>query len=163
MKYSESQALSKIAAYCSKAERAEFDVIKKLRTWELEVTTVNNIIKRLKQENFLNDERYCRAFIKDKSQFNKWGKTKIKFELKKKCIPETIINDCIAELDEDTIESQLRIILTNKIKSIKAENEYERQTKLIRFALGRGFSFEEIKKVLSKISKIDNDDLEFFS
>lgn len=158
MKYSETQALPKIAAYCSKAERAESDVRKKLLCWELEEESCERIIARLKKENFLNEERYCRSFIKDKIQFNKWGKVKIAFELKKKRIPEFIINSCFEEIESSDFESPLMRILETKSKSVKASTDYEKWSKLVRFGIGRGYSFDQIKKCLSKILNTDGED-----
>ena len=158
MKYSESQALPKIAAYCSKAERAESDVRKKLLGWELDESSSERIINRLRKENFLNEERYCRSFIKDKIQFNKWGKVKIVFELKKKRIPEFIINSCLEEIESSDYEMPLMKILVTKSKSVKANSEYERWTKLVRFGMGRGYSFDQIKKCLSQILNNDGEE-----
>lgn len=151
MIYSESQALAKIAAYCSKAERAEYDVRQKLSRWELTEPIIYNIINRLKKENFLNEERFCNSFIKDKMRFNKWGKTKIIYELKRKSIPETIISNCFEGIEVTGFEESLLKILITKNKSVKAETDFERRNKLIRFALGRGFSYEEINKCLKQI------------
>ncbi len=160
MKYSETQALPKIAAYCSKAERAECDVRKKLQSWELDNESCERIVARLKKENFLNEERYCRSFIKDKIQFNKWGKAKIVFELKKKRIPQSTIGACFEEVESSDFEVPLMKILANKAKSVKAANDYEKWTKLVRFGLGRGYSLDQIKKCLSKI--LDNDGEDYF-
>lgn len=158
MKYSEAQALPKIAAYCSKAERAEFDVRKKLQGWELESESCERIVARLKKENFLNEERYCRSFIKDKIQFNKWGKVKIVFELKKKRISESTISSCFDEIENSDFEAPLMKILITKAKSVKASNDYEKWTKLVRFGMGRGYSLDQIKKCLSKIVNSDGED-----
>jgi len=157
MKYSESQALPKIAAYCSKAERAEYDVRKKLIDWELNEKETQRIIDRLKKENFLNEERYSRSFIKDKIRFNKWGKIKITFELRKKKITESVINMCFDEFEDDEFEEPLLHLLKTKAKSIKANDEYEKQTKLIRFALGRGYSLSETKKCLKLLNYKDEE------
>lgn len=158
MKYSEAQALPKIAAYCSKAERAVSDVRKKLLKWELDTESINRVIIRLKNENFLNEERYCRSFIKEKIQFSRWGKVKIIFELKKKHIPESIIDSCFEEIEVSDFEAPLMKILLNKAKTVKAANDYERWTKLARFAMGRGYSFNQIKKCLYKILDTDGED-----
>ena len=164
MKISEDKALYKIAAYCSKAERAEFDVKRKLQNWEVENDAINRIVSRLKKENFLNEERFCKAFIKDKIQFNRWGKVKIIFELKKKYISETVIQNCFDDLENDVFDEPLMRVLSTKIKSVKAKDEYEKRMKLIRFALGRGYSFEQIQRCLSKLIDTDGEeDIEFFS
>lgn len=158
MKYTEAQALPKIAAYCSKAERAECDVRKKLQAWELDNESCERIIARLKKENFLNEERYCRSFIKDKIRFNKWGKVKIVFELKKKRIASSVIDACFDEIESSDFDDPLFKILSTKAKSVKAANEYERWAKLFRFGMGRGYSPDQIKKCLSKILDSNGED-----
>lgn len=158
MKLSEQQALHRIAAYCSKAERCELDVKRKLEKWELAPITINSIIVRLRNENFLNDGRFTKAFIKDKIEFNKWGKIKISYELRKKNIPEFLIDTCFSELESNIFETPLSRILSNKLKSVKANNEYEKRIKLTRFALGRGYSYEEVQKCLSKLLNSEGDE-----
>ncbi len=158
MKYSEKQALAKIAAYCSKAERSEFDVRRKLQNWEMSNDEVLNIIKHLKDEKFLDEDRFCEAYIKDKIRFNKWGKSKIVYELKKKQISERSITRSFENIDTDMLEDQLLSVLLTKLKSVKANNDYERRNKLIRFALGRGYQLDQIIKTLSTILKIEKDE-----
>ncbi|MDR1881555.1 MAG: RecX family transcriptional regulator [Prevotella sp.] len=150
MKLSESQALARVAAYCSKAERCELDARKKLVAWELPDEAVKRILDRLKKEGFLDETRFARSFINDKLKLNKWGKTKIVYELKKRSIPESIYFPVLEELG-DEFEEQLIRILTVKAKSVKAETEYGKKTKLIRFALGRGFSMDLAIRCVNKL------------
>ncbi|WP_029906635.1 regulatory protein RecX [Prevotella sp. 10(H)] len=151
MKLTEPQALNRVAAYCSKAERCEYDVRKKLVAWELESDAIKRIIDRLKKERYLDDARFAKSFINDKMKFNKWGKAKIIFELKKKKISESIYNPVFEELSGDEFEEQLMHILTIKAKSVKGKNDYDRKTKLIRFALGRGFPIDLTIKCVNKL------------
>ncbi|MBB4034472.1 regulatory protein [Dysgonomonas hofstadii] len=148
---SEPQALNRIADYCSRAERCEFDVRKKLAAWELPEDAIKRILDRLKKERYLNDDRYAKSFINDKLKFNKWGKTKIIFELRKRKISESIYNPIFEELSADEFEEQLIHILSVKIKSVKGKNDYEKKTKLIRFAIGRGFSMGSTIKCVNKL------------
>ncbi len=157
MKYSESQALSKLAAYCSKAERAEYDVRRIAATWQLDADMTDRIITRLKKENFLNEERFCRSFIHDKVNFNKWGTTKIRFELRKKNVSETAIDYCLSGLGNERFEQALLNLLSTKIKTVRAATDYERSAKLVRFALGRGYPLELIKKTLQKLNLKDEE------
>ncbi|MDR0864368.1 MAG: RecX family transcriptional regulator [Candidatus Symbiothrix sp.] len=151
MKLSEPQALNRVAAYCSRAERSESSVRKKLLAWELTEDAVRRIIARLKEEKYLDNTRFARGFIHDKLQFNKWGKAKIIFELKKLNVPETIYNPIFDDLAGDEFEKQLAHILSLKEKSVKAKNDYDKKTKLIRFALGRGFSMDLSIKCVNKL------------
>lgn len=151
MKLSEPQALNRAAAYCSKAERCEFDVRKKLVAWEIVDEGIERIMKRLKDERFLSNERFCRSFINDKVRFNKWGRAKIVFELKKRKISESDYLPFLEELSSDEFEKQLLHILIIKARSIKAKDDYDKKTKLIRFALSRGFSMDLAIKCVNKI------------
>lgn len=150
-KYTEQQSLAKMAAYCSKAERCEFDVKQKLDMFELENDSINKIINYLKKENYLNENRFCLSFIKDKINFNKWGHVKIKYELRKKQISNQIIDTCFAEIDSELIEDNLCKILKTKSKSIKSNNTYDLRNKLTRFALSRGYTYDQTNKALSMI------------
>jgi len=154
---SESRVLSKMADYCSKAERSEFDVRTKLQNSGLDNETIDRIINRLIKENFINNERYCKSFINDKMRINKWGKTKITYELKKKRIPESIIHTCFEDIENPEFEEILLAVLKTKMKTIKAANNYEKRIKLIRFSLSRGYSMELSRKCVSKLLN-DSDD-----
>lgn len=159
MKLTESQALSKLAAYCSKAERCEFDVRKKLNSWELQEEVQERIVDRLKKEKFLDERRFVESFIRDKVRFNKWGKAKIVFELKKKKVSALIIDEYISEINSSELDDSLRKILNTKLKSVKANSDYDRKVKLVRFALGRGFSMQQTMKVLNEIiGNVDEND-----
>lgn len=151
MKLTEPQALNRVAAYCSRAERSEFAVRKKLIAWEVPQDAIKRIIDRLRKEKYLDDTRFARSFINDKLNFNKWGRTKIIYELKKRNIPESVYIRILDELSGDEFEKQLIHILSVKIKSVKGKNDYDKKTKLIRFALGRGFTMDLVIKCVNKL------------
>lgn len=160
MKLSEQNALYRVAAYCSKAERCEYDVRKKLINWELSEEEQNRILKRLKDEKYLDNKRFCRSFINDKVKYNKWGEKKIIFELRKKIISEQDYSPFLEELSKDDFEEQLIHILKVKNRTTKAKDNYDRKTKLIRFALGRGFSMDLVMKCVDNLleGKYDEED-----
>lgn len=151
MKLTEPQALNRVAAYCSRAEQSEFAVRKKLVAWELSDDAIKRIIDRLKKEKYLDDDRFTRSFVNDKLNFNKWGRTKIIYELKKKNISASVYMPILEELSGDEFEKQLMHILSVKIKSVKGKNDYDKKTKLIRFALGRGYSMDLAIKCTNKL------------
>lgn len=155
MKLTEPQALNRAASYCSKAERCEYDIRRKLLSWEVEDDASKRIIKRLKDERFLSDERFAQSFINDKMRFNKWGKTKIIFELRKRSISEHIYNPILDEYSGDEFQSQLLHILKVKERSVKAKDKYDKRNKLLRFALGRGFSMDMAVKCVNLLMSDD--------
>jgi regulatory protein len=143
------QALHHLAAYCSRAERCVADVRRKMEAWEIPLDAQNRIIGRLTQEKFLDESRYCRAFVNDKSKYSAWGTYKIKYELSKKQIPAHLIKDALENIDSGESLEQLRRLLEQKKKSVKGKNEFEIRQKLMRFAASRGFSQAEIEKAMS--------------
>ena len=145
------QALHKAAALCTRSEKCETDIRTKLNTWEISESDTNKIINYLKEENFLDDARYCSFFVKDKSRFNKWGKIKIGYALRIKKIDESIIVQALAQLDDKEILATLQSIFETKLKTLKYKDEFDRKAKLIRFGLSRGFEMEQIKNALKQI------------
>jgi regulatory protein len=145
------EALHLLAAYCSRTERCISEVKKKLSQWEIPEKEQSDILKRLQDENFLNEERFCRAFVNDKSKYNKWGAYKIRFELKKKEIPDVMIRDALENISPVENEERLLQLLQTKQKSVKGNSEFEVKQKLMRFAAGRGFSLEETEKALERL------------
>lgn len=148
---SESEALHKSAAYCSVADRCVDDVKKKLTCWEIALPVQNRIIQRLIQEHFLDEERFCKSFVHDKTKFNKWGINKIKFELRKRNIPDNLIQSVLDAVNPEENRERLLQLLIVKKKSVKGKNDFEVQQKLMRFAAGRGFTVDDILWVIERI------------
>lgn len=148
---SESKALSRMANQCARREYAAFDIETKLQRLELDKDTIERIIAQLKKDKFIDELRFTLSFIKDKLRFNKWGKKKIEYGLKQKRIPDSIISKAFKEFTDEDLNGSLQEIMQAKWKTIKANNTYERKTKLIRFALSRGFDMDSIMKRIDKI------------
>lgn len=142
--FTETEALNRLAAYCSTAEHCRSEVAEKLQRWGIAYDVIDRIIERLEQEKFIDEERYCRAFIRDKYRFAKWGKVKIGEALVLKKIPRYTFATYLNEIDEEEYLGILNNLLASKRKSVHAENEYELNNKLIRFALSRGFEMKDI-------------------
>ena len=144
----EQEAYLQLAALCAQAEHCQQEMRDKMRRWELDETVQNRIIDRLIKERYVDDERYARAFVKDKIRYNKWGRRKVQQALWMKRIDADIQQQVLDEIDETEYLDVLRPLLKQKRKSIKAESDYELNQKLLRFALGRGFGFDIIRQCL---------------
>ena len=152
----EQEAYLQLAALCAQAEHCQQEMRDKMRRWELDETAQNRIVARLVKERYVDDERYARAFVKDKIRYNKWGRRKVQQALWQKHIDTDIQQQVLDEIDEKEYLDILRPLLKQKRKSIKAENDYELNQKLVRFALGRGFGFDIIRQCLN----VDDIDIE---
>ena len=145
------QMLFKASAYCATAEHCEADVRTKLQTWACAPEHIDKIIDYLKNENFLNEQRYCNAFVRDKFRFNQWGKTKIAMMLRTKNIAEETIAEAIEQIDDATYQQTVTTLLQTKLKGLKYRDEYDRKAKLIRFAQGRGFEYGIIAAAIEQL------------
>jgi len=149
--FSFEELLHKSASYCSVSERCVSDVDEKLQKWKASDADRTKIIDRLIEKDFINEQRYAEAFVRDKFRFNKWGKMKISFALKTKGIDRHTIADALNQIDESEYEEMLASILKTKLKGLKYTDEYEKQGKLFRFAQGRGFEYGVIERVLRDV------------
>ncbi len=141
---SSTEALSKAATYCAKGEHCATDIREKLRQWGFE-DNADGIIDKLTQQDFINEARYARAFIHDKYRFAKWGRIKIEQALRLKQInAETIHQQMDEVIDNEEYNQNLRDLLAQKRKTLKDEDDYQLRAKLVRFALQRGFTYEEV-------------------
>ena len=144
----EQEAFLQLAALCAQAEHCQQEMRDKMRRWELDETVQNRIIDRLIKERYVDDERYARAFVKDKIRYNKWGRRKVQQGLWQKRIDADIQQRVLDEIDEKEYLDVLRPLLKQKRKSIRAANDYELNQKLARFALSRGFTFDLIRQCM---------------
>ena len=158
----EQEAYLQLAALCAQAEHCEQEMRDKMKRWELDGTVQDRIIARLVKERYIDDERYARAFVKDKIRYNKWGRRKVQQALWQKRIDTDIQQRMLDEIDDKEYLDVLRPLLKQKRKSIKAANDYELNQKLVRFALGRGFTFDIIRQCMDvddiDIEEIDGDE-----
>ena len=144
----EQEAYLQLAALCAQAEHCQQEMRDKMRRWELDESVQNRIIDRLIKERYVDDERYARAFVKDKIRHNKWGRRKVQQALWQKRIDADIQQRVLDEIDEKEYLDVLRPLLKQKRKSIRAANDYELNQKLARFALSRGFTFDLIRQCM---------------
>lgn len=142
------KGLEKAMKLCSGRELCAYDIRSRLKRWGIAEEYFEKIIKQLREEKFIDDERFVRSFIKDKFHINGWGKEKIRYELSAKGLGEVLVSDCLSEIDEKEYLTLLESILLQKKGSIKANSAYELKGKLIRFAQGRGFAIADIMKIL---------------
>ena len=144
----EQEAYLQLAAICAQAEHCEQEMRDRMKRWELDETVQNRIVDRLTKERYIDNERYARAFVKDKIRYNKWGRRKVQQALWMKRIDNDIQQRVLDEIDEKEYLDVLRPLLKQKRKSIKADSDYELNQKLVRFALSRGFTFDIIRQCL---------------
>lgn len=151
----EQQALLKLTTLCTQSEHCSQEMLDKMKKWELPEDAIARNMEFLIQKKFVDDERFARFFINDKIKYNKWGRRKLEQALWLKHISREISDPIFAEIEDELYMDTLLPLMRNKYKTIKAKNDYERSMKLIRFALGRGFSMDIIRKCIDKMGVED--------
>lgn len=149
------QAFKKLAALCSKSEHCSGEMLNKMRLWGLDEKKQEMVLSKLIAEKYVDDERYCRFFVNDKIKYNKWGRRKIEQALWQKKMNQDIASKILDEIDDSEYLSVLKPLLKAKEKSISANNDYERKMKLMRFAMGRGFTTDIIRQCIDGIDDED--------
>lgn len=144
----EQEAYLTLAALCAQAEHCQYEMLEKMRRWEVPEDAQTRIMAKLIKERYVDDERYAQAFVKDKIRYNKWGRRKVEQALWQKRVDEDIRKRVLDDVDDAEYLSVLRPLLKQKRKTIKAKNDYELNQKLMRFAVGRGFTFDIIRQCM---------------
>lgn len=135
---SKAEWLDKAEAYCARAEHCAADVRRKLYEWQAPADLSDEIVENLYKNDFLNDARFCHAYVHDKVAFQSWGRVKIQAGLRALDLPEADISEALNTIDEPTYAENLR--------QLAASRRSDAPEKRIRFLMQRGFTYEEIKK-----------------
>lgn len=143
------ESLGWLMRQCSMREYCQWDVREKLRRKGVERAKIDKIVQTLVEDGYVSDRRYVRAYISDKSILSGWGKDKIFFNLRRKSISESLLKEVWVEFDENPQRlDKMSSVITSKWNSLSKEEPRKRVEKTLRFALGRGFRYEQIMKVI---------------
>ena len=140
-------ALKKILHYCDYQDRCKKEIFAKLNTFELADNDKDFIVEFLQDEGYINDERYCRSYVKSKLNLKKWGVNKIKISLISKGVDRDIIDAVVSEIDQDSYREELIKLLENK--KINESDPYKRKAKLIRYAVSKGYSINDVMEIVN--------------
>ena len=144
----EQGAYLQLAQLCARSEHCQHDMQEKMRRWGMSDEAQARVMQRLVGERYVDDERYARAFVRDKIRYNKWGRRKVEQALWMKRIDDDIRERVLGEVDDGEYLAVLRPLLKQKCSSTKAATDYELNQKLVKFALGRGFTFDIIRQCI---------------
>ena len=145
---SEEQALARLTALCASAEHCTGEMIDKMTKWEISEEAQARIMEHLVKNKYIDDERYCRAFVHDKMEYNHWGRRKIEQALYVKHVDKAIQKTVLDEIPDEDFIDILRPLIVHKRRQTRANSEYEMNMKLMRFAASRGFTIEQIRQCI---------------
>ncbi len=147
------QALSQLMRLSSRAERSSGDARRLMARWGVPEGEREGVLRKLMDMRFIDDRRYADAYVRDRSRFGGWGIHKIRAGLIAKGVSADIISEALTQLSSVAPEGKLRKLLERKAPKVRAENNYELKTKLIRFLLSRGFEYDEVLNEVEQFMK----------
>ena len=146
---SEQQVFLKLAALCARAEHCQHDMLEKMRQWAVDDEVQARVMERLVKERYVDDRRYADAFVREKVRFNQWGRRKVEQALWMKHIDGDTAREALDTISDEEYVDILRPLLRQKRRSIKAQSDYELNMKLMKWAVGRGFTMDVIRQCIT--------------
>ena len=141
-------ALMRLEALCSRSEHCEWELREKLRGWGVGIPDAETILATLHKARYYDDERFARAFARDKLIYNRWGRRKIALALRAKRVDDDVVADALDEIDNEEYVSVLNAMMKARAKVIKEGDTYEGRAKLYRAAVSRGFESQLVSKII---------------
>jgi regulatory protein len=141
-----SEIITKLERYCAYQDRCAQEVLTKLRSLQVEEKEAQQILRLLKNDGFVDDERYAQSYIRGKVGLKQWGKQKIRMSLLQKGIPKELINKYLEHITPQQYTDNLQAAVRKWTQSHGPVTQ-ENITKLYRHLMAKGYTYEEIKGV----------------
>lgn len=149
--YTIHEATLKLMQFCAYRDRSQKEVEDKLIEMRMIPEAREQIVIKLMTEGFLNEERFARSFVRGKFRIKKWGRLRIKMELKKKEISSPIITLALTEIDQKKYLQTLIDLAEKKFVLLKEPNPFKKKKKLYDFLSSKGFESNLILEVIEDI------------
>jgi len=149
--YTVNEATKILEHFCAYQERCHKEVEQKLYDLKMIPEAKEKIILHLLQHNFLNEERFAKAFVRGKFSIKKWGRIKIINELRFKNISTYNIKSALKEINEKDYLETLQKISEKKLALIKESNTFKKKNKLATFLISKGYESELVYKIVNTL------------
>lgn len=144
--------LLKAERFCAYQERCSHEVKQKMKDLGADEKTTAKIIASLIEDEYLNDERFAKLFASGKFRIKRWGKNKIRAELRMKKISDNFISNALDAIDQEEYLKTIQHLIKRKAREVKNPELRIKNQKIVMFLLSRGFESELIWKVLKRDS-----------
>ncbi|MBT4231763.1 MAG: RecX family transcriptional regulator [Flavobacteriaceae bacterium] len=141
----------KLKQYCSYQDRCHNEVEKKLKTFDVISEVKEQIISNLISENYLNETRFCKSFVRGKFKIKNWGKRKITLELKSRKVSNYNLKEGLKEINEIDYLDKLETLFNKKLASLDHLSLINKKKKILSFLLYRGWETNLIYEKLNQI------------
>ena len=148
---SATEALQSLMRLCARGERSTGDAMRLMRTWGVPEGERQGVVDKLVAQRFIDNSRYAELYVREKSRLSGWGARKIAMQLRAKGVDKETIAEALATIDNEEQGDRLAEKLRRKMRSTKAQSDYELRGKLLRYALGLGYDYDDATSALDKI------------
>lgn len=146
------KVLDRLQAQCSKREYCRRDVFDKaLKALEGDREAAEEVVESLVADKFVDEARYAGAFAREKARLQGWGPVKISAGLLAKGIPQSVIREALDTINPEEADAKMESVLKAKYRTL--EGEPDAKLKLLRFALSRGYSYNQVRESVDRITK----------
>ena len=152
MEESVKKVLQSLQGRCARREYCVSEVrAKALKALEGDAGAAEEVVAALVRDGGVDDLRYASAFAREKASLTGWGAVKISFALRTKGIARDVIAQALAEIDSDKASDKLDRLLAAKFRTLQGDPQCK--LKLLKFALGRGYSYDEVAPAVERVMK----------
>jgi regulatory protein len=149
----------RLRVLCSRREYCSSDIYKKaLDAMDGNASEAGKVLEKLQEEKYVDDRRYARAYARDKSSIVGWGSVKIRYMLSAKGVARDVIDEALAEVDADSADRRFEKLMLAKCRAMKEDANV--RMKLIRFAAGRGYGYEQASSMADRIIRMNKENEE---
>lgn len=141
---------NKLCHYCAYQERCHEEVRTKILSYKVYGNELEEIMDKLIEEDFLNEERFAIAYAGGKYRIKKWGRGKILNELKKRKISNYCIQKAMQQIDAEGYENTLNKLMLASIKRYQTKNIFETKSKVARYLISRGYESDLVWTMIGK-------------
>jgi len=148
--YTVKEATERIQSYCAMQDRCQWEVERKMKEWGISDEIIENILTDLILDKFVDEERFSESFCRGKFRIKRWGKVKIKNELKIKKISKNCINKGLLQIENKEYMKVLKDLYIKKRDSLKDANQFIRKGKIAKHLQQKGFESKLIWELINK-------------
>lgn len=149
--YTLSEARPKIQRYCAYRERSHKEVLQKLRSYGLAETKVQALMAELIEQQFLNEERFARAYARGKHRNNGWGWLKIKQGLQQHHLSEYVLQKAFGELPQEEYQANLQALAQKQWRNQRSLTPFQRRGKTAQYLIQRGYEPHLVWEVVKNL------------
>lgn len=142
------ELLLKAERFCAYQERCSYEVKQKLKELDADQEDVEKIIASLQEDDYMNDERFAHLFASGKFRIKRWGKNKIRAELRMKKIPDAFIKNGLDAINEEEYRKTIEHLAKKKEREVKSKSAQDKKKKIAMFLMSKGYESELIWKAL---------------